>query len=377
MLSILFLILAAAACAYTLLAASLVDRQRKATASTAPARPAPSRGVSVLKPLHGDEPRLYRNLATVLDQDYDGPVEVIFGVASRSDPAAAVVDRLIEDFPARTIRLVVDGRRHGRNGKVSNLINMAQHAVHEVVVLADSDMSVAPDYLRRVVTALSQPGVGAVTCLYRGIALPNIWSRLSAQWIDYHFLPNVIVGMALGMARPCFGSTIGLRRDTLDEIGGFLALKDILADDYALGEAVRGLGLAVSVPPDLVLGHLCAAGTPGALMRQELRWARTIRNIDPRGSLGSIVTHPIPLATIALVLSGFAGPALGLLVAAVVARLLLQLSVARFMRVRPAGLILGPVRDYAAFLIFLTSFWPGSIDWRGDRLALRSDGTLA
>ena len=334
-------------------------------------------GISVLKPLHGDEPHLYRNLATVLVQDYAGPVEVIFGVASRADPAAAIVDRLVRDFPSRSIRLVVDGRRHGRNGKVSNLINMVQHAGHEVIVLADSDMSVEPDYLGRIVSALAEPGVGAVTCLYRGIALPNLWSRLAAQWIDHHFLPNVLVGMALGMARPCFGSTIGLRRDTLERIGGFLAIKDRLADDYAIGEAVRGLGLSVSVPADLVLGHLCAASTPGALIRQELRWARTIRSLDLAGSLGSIVTHPVPLATIAVVLSGFTGPALGLLGVAVAARLLLQLLIARFIRVRPISLILGPVRDYAAFLIFVTSFWPGSVDWRGDRFALRSDGTLA
>ena len=186
-----------------------------------------------------------------------------------------------------------------------------------------------------------------------------------------------MVGMALGMAKPCFGSTIALRRETLDRIGGFAGLRDVLADDYQLGEAVRSLGLTVAVPQDLVLGHLCVAASPVALVRQELRWARTIRAIDPVGFVGSLVTHPIPLATIGVALVGFSAPALGLLAVAVLGRLVLQLAVSRRLAVRPSGLILGPVRDYAAFLIFLTSFWPGSIDWRGDRLALRSDGTLA
>ena len=206
--------------------------------------------------------------------------------------------------------------------------------------------------------------------------MPGIWSRLAAQWIDDHFLPSVVVGMALGLAKPCFGSTIALRRDTLERIGGFVAFKDRLADDYAVGEAVRGLGLSVAVPGDLVLGHTCAVASFGALLRQELRWGRTIRSLDPVGFLGSAVTHPIPWATLAAVWSGFSAAALSMLGLAVASRLLLQLFVARSIGTRQNGLILGPVRDYAAFLVFLLSFWPGSIDWRGHRFALQPDGTI-
>jgi ceramide glucosyltransferase len=333
-------------------------------------------GVSLLKPLYGDEPDLYRNLRSFVVQDYGGPVEVIFGVASATDAAVAMVERLIAEFPDRNLHLVVDDRRHGTNGKVSNLTNMAERARQPVLVFADSDMLVERDYLDRVVAALEAPGVGAVTCLYHGIAVPGLWSRLAVQWIDHHFLPNVIVGMALGLAKPCFGSTIAIRRDTLDAIGGFPAFRNRLADDYAVGEAVRGLGLAVAVPPDLVLGHTCTADSFSALMRQELRWSRTIRSVDPAGFFGSVVTHPIPLATLAALLSGFAPATLGMLAASVTSRLLLQIIVGRALNTGTKGLILGPVRDYAAFLVFLLGFWPGSIDWRGERFALRHDGSM-
>ena len=336
----------------------------------------PCPGVSLLKPLYGDEPFLLRNLASFCAQDYAGPIEVVFGVGHADDAAVAVVDRLRDAFPTLDLKLVVDERRWGTNGKVSNLVNMAERAQHPVIVLADSDMLVGRDYLSRVVAALDGPGVGAVTCLYRGLAVPGIWSRLATLWIDCHFLPSVVVGMALGLAKPCFGSTIALRRDTLERIGGFMAFKDRLADDYAVGEAVRGLGLSVSVPGDLVLGHTCAVLSFGALLRQELRWSRTIRSLDPLGFLGSAVTHPIAWATLAAVWSGFGTAALGMLAAAVASRLLLQLFVARSIGTRPNGLILGPVRDYAAFLVFLLSFWPGSIDWRGHRFALQPDGTI-
>lgn len=337
--------------------------------------PAPS--ISILKPLHGDEPNLHANLATFLTQDYSAPVEVIFGVGDSADPAAAAVRRLIAEFPGRDITLVVDGRRRGQNGKISNLMNMVEHARHDLIVLADSDIVVASDYLRRLTAAIAQPGVGAVTCLYRGLSLPSLWSRLATQWIDHHFLPGVVVGMTLGLAKPCFGSTIALRRGTLEAIGGFAAFKDVLADDYAMGEAVRRLGLDVVMPDDLVVGHVCAPASSLALVRQELRWTRTIRGLDPAGFFGSVVTHPVPLATLAVLWSDFDGLALACLGVALSMRLLLQLSVARFLGIRPSGLILGPVRDYAAFLIFVASFWPGSIDWRGHRFELQSDGTLA
>ena len=333
--------------------------------------------VTVLKPLHGEEPHLERNLETFLRQDYPAPVEIVFGVGSAADLAVATVDRLRLASPDRAITLVVDARRWGENGKVSNLVNMAEHAHHEMIVLADSDMSVAPDYLRRLAAALAEPGVGAVTCLYRGLALPNLWSRLTTQWIDHHFLPNVLVGMALGLAKPCFGSTIALRAETLERIGGFRAFADRLADDYAIGEAVRASGLKVAVPSDLVLGHLCAATSPRQVLRQELRWARTIRSVDPMGFFGSVIANPVPLATIGAALAEFSPDAMAVLGVAVASRLLLQLLIAGFVKARPAGLILGPLRDYAAFLVFILSFWPGSIDWRGHRFALRSDGTLA
>ncbi len=331
----------------------------------------------MLKPLHGDEPELFRNLASFCAQDYPGHFELVLGVGDANDPAVAVVTALRAAFPGVEATLVVDGRRRGTNGKVSNLMNMDAHARHPVLVLADSDIRVGPGYLRAVVGALAAEDVGAVTCLYRGLALPNLWSRLAAQWIDAHFLPNVVVGMALGLAKPCFGSTIALRRDTLERIGGFASFKDKLADDYALGEAVRGLGLAVAVPKTLVLGHLCAATRFGDVLAQELRWARTIRSVDPAGFAGSIVTHALPIAAIAAFAAGFSTASLAVFCAALACRLAVFARVARFAGHRPAAALLLPLRDALAFVVFVLSFWPGTIAWRGDRFALRGDGTLA
>src|SRR5262249_60663525 len=126
---------------------------------------------------------------------------------------------------------------------------MAPAVHHAVVFLAARDMRVNPDYLSRVIAALAEPGIGAVTCLYYGVAITGIWARLCALVINAQFLPSVVFGVALGLARPCFGSTLALRRATLAEIGGFKAFADRLADDYALGDATPPPRPPIPLPP--------------------------------------------------------------------------------------------------------------------------------
>ena len=149
-----------------------------------------------------------------------------------------------------------------------------------MIVLADSDMAVPRDYLTILAAALDRPGVGAVTCLYRGRGDAGFWSRLTALGIDLHFLPATLIGRATGLGHPCMGSTIALRRATLDAIGGFARFADTLADDHALGAAVRATGATVAIP-DMILTHGCSERTLAALLRQELRWNATDRRDRP------------------------------------------------------------------------------------------------
>lgn len=371
-LGVLFGLLTSAGCIYTIIAMACLARYGRQPDP----EPVSFPPVTVLKPLHGDEPGLLRNLASFMAQDYAGPVQIVCGVSDPADPTVAVVDRLRAAFPAADLHLVVDPRRHGRNGKVSNLTNMSAAVTGEIVVLSDSDMLVELDYLNRVVGALQQPGVGAVTCLYRGISLANLWSRLATGWVDGQFLPNVIVGLTTGLAQPCMGSTIALRRETLARIGGFAAFTDVLADDYAIGAAVRRLGLAVAVPAHPVLGHTSAAGSLGALLRQELRWTRTIKTVDFAGFAGSVVTHVLPFALLTAAVDGFRGRDWLLLAIVLLLRSSLLLQVKRFVRKDTADLSLLPIRDLLSFAVFCGSFVPGSIEWRGQRFGVRSDGIL-
>jgi ceramide glucosyltransferase len=372
-LSALCLLAAGAGCLYGLVAAVFVARygSRRAPMPTT-ALPA----VTVLKPLCGLEPNLYENLETVLRQDYAGDVQVVFGVQNAGDPAIGVVRALRDAYPDARIDLVIDARQHGSNRKVSNLINMAERIAHPVIVLADSDMVVGPDYIARIVAELAQPGVTGVTCLYHGVpAFPGSMGQLSALAIDVQFLPNVVMGVSLGLAKPCFGSTVAFTRESLEAVGGFRRFRNDLADDYAIGAALRGLGGRVAIP-SFTIGHTCVDTELAGMWRHELRWNRTIRTVDPAGYAGSVVTHAFPLALIGALLPGAGTAALAVAASALACRFLLCRQVERAFGVPAHAYWLLPIRDILSFMNFSCAFLSGAVTWKGHDYHVVADGTL-
>lgn len=333
-------------------------------------------GIAIMKPVRGAEPGLYEALASFCTQDYPAPVQILFGASRADDPCVPVLRKLIGDFPACDLELIIDGQTHGANGKVNSLINLTRRIRHELVIVSDGDIQVQPDYLRGVVSAFTDEEVGLVTCMYRGVPQAGLWAQLSAMGIDYHFLPNVLVGASLKLAHPCLGSTIALRRDTLDRIGGFRPFADHLADDYAIGAAVRGTGLNVALGAPVV-SHLCTERTARELLRHELRWARTIRAIDPVGFAGSVVTHPLPFALLFAALSGFSWPGWTAIAVALACRLVVVRAVDRCTPGVAHAKWLLPMRDLLSFAIFVSSFFVGVVSWRGQRYRVLADGTLS
>ena len=331
--------------------------------------------VSILKPLCGAEAQLSENLETYLHHDYPGKVQVVFGVQAHYDGAIPIVKSLIERYPGLDLHVVVSGAEHGANRKVSNLINMRRVARHPVIVVADSDVGVGRNYLRSLVAALAEPDVGVVTCLYRGAPTSGFWSRLSALAANDHFLPSTILGLALGLARPCVGATIALTRETLSRIGGFEAIANQLADDYAIGKAVRHAGLRVVIPPMLV-AHTFEEKSLSEVVRHELRWARTIFAVDPIGYVGSGFTHALPLALIGAALRGFDALGLAAILTALACRLFLKYRLTREFQLPNPDYALLVARDILSFIIYVASFWSTKVSWRGQVFAVARDGTL-
>jgi ceramide glucosyltransferase len=360
---------AALGCLYLLVgcvALSTFPARRRAVACA----PVP---VTILKPLHGAEPCLSRRLSSFCRQDYAAPVQMICGVQDPADPAAAIARLLATSPEAPRFDLVIDARAHGSNPKISNFINMLPAAEHDVLVMADSDIEVGPDYLARIVGELQRPGVGAVTCLYHGVPMSGRWSTHAALGVNAHFLPNVVTALTLRLALPCFGSTIAITRGLLARIGGLEAFADQLADDYEIGRAVRSAGHEVAIPP-FTVGHACFHERLRGLFAHELRAARTVRSIAPMGYAGAFLTHPFPLALAGALLGG--EYALAIAAAALACRFALCICAERAFRLPRQPYWLIPTRDLLSFGVYLWSFFGMRVQWRGSRYRVAADGSL-
>lgn len=334
----------------------------------------PQPPVTVLKPLCGDEPGLYASLRSFCAQDYPR-FQLIFGVRVPHDPALKVVNRLRREFPELTIEAVVDQRQLGANAKVSNLANMMRVAAHDILVIADSDIIVGPDYLNHATAPLADPRVGIVTCPYRGRSTPGLWSKLGALYINDWFLPSVLVAHILGSRAFAFGATIALRREALASIGGFPALANYLADDYMLGALTRDRGLKTVLSPYLV-ETVVDEPNFGSLWQHELRWLRTIRTLQPGGYALSFLTHAVPVCLLGLLAGGGQPPLLVLLGLSLSMRLMLHYEVDKFSwsSERPRPWLI-PVRDLLTFAAWCAGFGSRSVYWRQQWLDVQADGS--
>jgi ceramide glucosyltransferase len=329
--------------------------------------------VSLLKPVRGADPQAYESLRSHCLLDYPD-YEIIFGVADRADPAVPIIARLIAEFPARRIELVVCGQALGTNRKVSNLIQMLPHARYEYLLITDSDIRVPPDYLRRVVMPFASPQVGMVTCLYRGVAAQTLGSKLEALGISTDFFAGVLASWTLSgrKLRFAFGSTLAMHRAALSAIGGFEPLVDFLADDFELGKRIAEAGFEV-VLSNMVVETYLPDHSFADFFAHQLRWARSIRGSRPWGYIGVLLTYGLPwgLAALAAYSGGLWG--WGLLILMVTLRLAVADSVGRSLlgdsSIWPRILLL-PLRDLISLAVWVDSFTGRRVRWRDEEFIL-------
>ena len=326
--------------------------------------------ITVLKPLHGDEPLLEDALDSFCAQSYPR-MQIVFGMQRHDDPALSIVRRLQARHPGRDLAMVVDPRRHGPNGKVSNLINMLPAARHDVLVISDSDVHADRDYLLRVAATLQRPMTGLATTLYSGMpAGGSLAAKLGATQITHLFLPGALLSRALGR-RDCLGATMALHRETLEQIGGLGPLADHLADDNELGRRVRLIGLEIGLAPTIPQTTV-AETSLRALFEHELRWARTIRALVPGQFAASVLQYPLFWGMLAILLSGFAAWALLLGALAWTVRAVAALLIDRRLGLaNRAPVWLLPLRDIMSVVVLAASYAGHAVRWRGERMSAR------
>ena len=359
---------------YDLAAVGLVSflRRRSCLASDPPLPP-----VSLLKPLKGVDPDIWESFRSHCEQDYP-EFEIIFGVSEPDDPAIELVRRLQAQYPKRRIELVECRKALGANVKVSNLVQMLPAARHEILLVNDSDIRVPRDYLRRVVAPLADSAVGLVACLYRGIAGNTLGSRLEALGIATDFVPGVLSARVLeGGIRFALGSTMVFRKADLETIGGFEVLLDYLADDYELGRRIAATGKRVELS-DVIVDTFLPAYSFRQFLDHQMRWWRTIRDARRGGYVGLLFTFGVPWAMVTVLAARGAAWAWGLFAVTVAARLMVGLGTAVAVlgdRQPLRDILLLPVRDLIAPLLWAAGLVGNRIRWRGDVFTLK-DGKL-
>lgn len=326
--------------------------------------------VSILKPVHGRDPQFYEAIRSHALLDYP-EFEILLGLNDPADAAREDIERLAAEFPGRAIRLT-DCKRDLPNGKVGVLAELRQKARYPVLVVNDSDIVVESDYLRRVVEPLEAKETGLVTCLYRarGRSGPARWEALG---IATDFAPSVLVARSLGVSEFALGSTMAVRAEDLDRIGGFEAVGDYLADDYQLGRRFTESGYRIVLAPTVVETHL-SDNTWGQVWRHQLRWARTIRVSRAGGYCGYVITNASVWSVLA-VASGWWPLALVCLAIRILAG------------AATAALVLGdwdsarrwfliPFRDLWGFGIWAAGLAGSTVEWRGKTLRLDRKGRI-
>jgi ceramide glucosyltransferase len=364
------LVLAAVSTVYWCYALRCVVRFRRRRRPIAAALPP----VTVLKPLCGVHPGLHESLRSFCEQDYP-EVQVLFGVREPADPAIEVVHRLMDEYRARHLKLVVNERQVSVNPKVSNLVNLAESAEHDVIVIADSDIRVGPDYLRTVIAPLADPAVGLVTCLYRGGGRGGRWGALARLFIDEWFFPSALVSTTGGRMRHAFGATLAFRRRTLEAIGGFASVGAYLADDYMLGERIAARGWRVALSPYVVETRMVEDGI-AALFFHELRWSRTMRAVRPVGYFLAALTYGFVWSALALAAGGAAWPAVVAAAAHAAIRLAVHRAAGRALGATPSAPWLLPARDLLSLVLWAAAFTGRTVYWGHHRFVVDVLGRL-
>jgi ceramide glucosyltransferase len=337
--------------------------------------------LSLLKPLHGDEPGLEGRLEGFFQQDYPH-YEILFCARDAEDPGLRLARHVAHRHPHIPVRFLTTGKPAYTNAKVASLARMAQVARHDIFVISDSDVQVAPSYLREVATPFADPKVGLSTCLYRGVeAGDSLWSRLEATAMSIEMAAGVLVAERVEGMQFALGPTMVARRTCVEEIGGFGTLGSYCADDFLLGNRIAAHGHTV-VLSDHIIDHVVLNAGFRHSIQHQVRWMKSTRFSRPKGHIGTALTFGVPFGVLVWAMSMALGmPTLGFaaLTWSILSRVALAMAVGG-MVVKEKNLartaLLYPLRDLMGFGFWAASYLSNRILWRGEVFELLKDGEM-
>ena len=336
--------------------------------------------VSLFKPLHGAEPNLEAHLETFFQQDYP-EYEIIFGARVSADAGLQAARRVAARYPQIPVKFVLTGEPWHVNAKVSTLELIEKAASHDIFIVSDSDVRVTRDYIREVVAPFDDKTVGAVTCLYRGVADHGLWAKLEAAGMSVEMSAGVLVADLMEGMQFTLGPTMAVRRNCVQEIGGFGTLGAYCADDFVLGNAVASNGHTVVLSTHAI-DHMVLNTNFADSQKHQIRWMKSTRFSRPKGHLGTCLTFSVPFGLLAAVAAWGLGNhhlAVELLAYSIVSRAVLAALVGGLV-VRDRHLLrtslLYPFRDLLGFCYWVASYGNNRIVWRNQIYRLAPGGLM-
>jgi ceramide glucosyltransferase len=356
-------------------------RERRAAFANLDHPPGFTPALSLLKPLHGAEPGLEEHLATFFEQDYP-EYEILFCARTPDDAGLETARRVAARYPQIAARFFSTGEPPYINAKVRSMELMETEAAHDILVISDSDVRVTPDYLRSVALPFADERVGAITCLYRGVAAEGgLWARLEAVGMSVEMTAGVLVARMMEGMQFTLGPTMAFRRETIRRMGGFRVTADYCADDFVLGNETFKLGQTVVLSHHSI-DHMVINASLVHSLKHQVRWMKSTRFSRPKGHFGTALTFSMPFGLLGLgagIATNQVALGVGLLAWAVASRLALSVAVGDWVvgdRSWFGLLVLYPLRDLMGFGFWAASYLSSRILWRGRVFQLLPGGKM-
>lgn len=346
--------------------------------------------LSMLKPLHGIEPGLERNIESFFEQDYP-EFELLFCARHESDEGLQLARRVGARYPQVDARYVTCGEPtpNFHNAKVYSLAKLDSVAKYPLFLTSDADVRVTKDYLRRMVQNLKDPRIGLASCVYLGTTdggatdggvEAGLSAQLDAVGKSVEMTSGVLVADMLEGTKFALGASMAVRKESFQIAGGFEELGQFYADDFVLGNRLAAHGVGVRMATYVI--RLMVQDTPfGLSFRNQLRWMQSTRRSRPLGHLGSGLTFAMPFGLLGLawgLLNGHAVAGVVWLAAMVVNRWLQAGAILRVLGdegwVR--GMLLYPLRDLLGSVLWLGSYGGDKFYYRGRIYILKHGGRV-
>jgi ceramide glucosyltransferase len=342
--------------------------------------------VSVLKPMHGTEPGMERNLETFFKQEYP-EFELLFCARQESDAGLQLARKVAERYPQVKAQFVTCGEPppEFHNAKIYSLQKLDSIAEHQLFITSDADARVTKDYLRRMVQYLKQPEVGLASCIYLGTVdesegKARLSSHLDAVGKSVEMSSGVMVADMIEGTKFALGPTMSVRKKSFQDVGGFEELGQFYADDFVLGNRLAKQGTGVLLATHVI--RLLVEDQPfGVSFRNQLRWMQSTRRSRPWGHFGSGLTFALPFGVLGLawgLLSGHSLLGLAWLLAMAANRWLQAGTVLGVMGDSDGlrGTLIYPLRDLLGGILWLGSYGGDRFYYRGGVYRMKEGGKV-